>query len=108
MTYLIALLIAPCPQAALAPPTARMTDQQVKKLIEQVDNDRDRFEDQLDGNLKRKVLRGPGGEVDVERFLDDLQQNIDKLESRFTDSYSAGSEVGTVLKQGSSIQRYMV
>jgi hypothetical protein len=104
MTFAIALLLATLPQAA-AP--VRVTDNQIKELIDQVDNDRDQFEDKLDGEVKRAVLRGPAGEVDVSRFLDDLQENIDKLKGRLTDEYSAGSEVATVLRQGSAIQRYM-
>ena len=85
----------------------RLNDKDVKQLIERIDNERDRFEDQLDGKLKRSIIRGPGGEVDVERFLDDLQENVDKLEDRFSSQYAASAEVTTVLRQGSDIQRYM-
>ena len=35
----------------------------------QVDENRDRFEDQLDGKLKRSILRGPRGEVNVGELL---------------------------------------
>ncbi len=84
-----------------------MTDSQVKDLLTRVDDDRDRFEDQLDGKVKHNVLRGPNGEVDVEKFLDDLQENVDKMKGRFENDYSAGSEVATVLRQGSAVQRFM-
>jgi hypothetical protein len=106
MTIAIALLLSllPPPQAA---PAARLTDSQVKELLTRVDDDRDRFEDQLDGSVKRNVLRGPNGEVDVEKFLDDLQENVDKMKGRFENDYSAGSEVATVLRQGSAVQRFM-
>ena len=62
----------------------RPSDKDVKQLLERIDHERDRFEDQLDGKLKRSIVRGPGGEVDVERYLDDLQDNVDKLKDRFT------------------------
>jgi len=106
MTFVIALLLAllPLPQPA-AP--ARINDKEVKDLFDRIDNDRDRFEDQLDSSVKHAVLRGPAGEVDVEKFLDDLQENVDKLKGRFSDSYNAGSEVATVLRQGTAVQRYM-
>jgi hypothetical protein len=109
MTFVIPLLLSllPAPQAPQAPPAARLTDQQVKELLTRIDDERDRFEDKLDGNVKHTVLRGPAGEVDVERFLDDLQENVDKLKGRFEDDYSAGSEVATVLRQGSAVQRHM-
>jgi hypothetical protein len=85
----------------------RPTDKDVKQLIEQVNHDRDRFEDQLDGKLKRSIIRGPGGEVNVERYLDDLQENVNKLKERYTNQYAASAEATTVLRQGSDIQGYM-
>jgi hypothetical protein len=94
---------------ALVPVVApeRLSDNDIKQLFDRIDNDRDRFEDQLDGKLKQAVLRGPGGEIDVERYLDDLQKNVDRLKERFNSGYSASAEVTTVLRQGSDIQRYM-
>ena len=85
----------------------RLTDKDVKKLMEQIHQNRDRFEDQLDGKVKRSILRGPRGEVNVEQFLDDLQDNVNHLKERFTESYAASAEATTVLRQGSDIQRYM-
>ena len=43
------------------------------------------FEDQKGhGKLKRSILRGPHGEVNVGEYLDDLQANVDKMKDRFT------------------------
>jgi hypothetical protein len=102
----LAVLVA----SLMAPPVAsaeRPSDKDMKQLLERVDNERDRFEDQLDGKLKRSILRGPGGEVNVERYLDDLQENVDKLKDRFTPQYAASAEATTVLRQGADIQRFM-
>jgi hypothetical protein len=85
----------------------RPSDRDVEQLLERIDHDRDRFEDQLDGKLKRSVIRGPDREVSVERYLDDLQDNVDKLKERFSAQYAASAEATTVLRQGSDIQRYM-
>ena len=85
----------------------RLTDKDVKALIERIDDERDRFEDQLDGEVKRSILRGPGGEVHVERYLDDLQENIKKLQERFSSEYAASAEVTAVLRQGADISRFM-
>src|SRR5262245_40673019 len=73
----------------------RPTDKDVKQLLERIDQDRDRFEDQLDGRLKDGIVRGPGGEVKVNRYLDDLQENVDKLKERFTKEYAASAEATT-------------
>jgi hypothetical protein len=85
----------------------RMTDNDVKQLLERINHDRDRFEDQLDGKLKDSIVRGPGGEVKVNRYLDDLQENVQKLRDRFKSDYAASAEVTTVLRQATDIQRYM-
>ena len=85
----------------------RLSDKDVKALIERIDHERDRFEDQLDGKLKRTILRGAAGEVNVERYLDDLQENVSKLKERFKPDYAASAEVTTLLRQGSDIHRFM-
>ena len=85
----------------------RLTDKEVKELIEAVDNARDRFEDQLDSKLKDTILRGPNGEVNVARFLDDLQENTGRLKERFTSEYAASAEVAAVLRQSTAIHGFM-
>jgi hypothetical protein len=93
--------------AAVAMAAERPTDKDVKQLLERVNADRDRFEDQLDGTLKRETLRGPQGEVDVDRFLDDLQDNLNRWRDRFSPDYSASTEATTVLRQASAIHHFM-
>ncbi len=100
----LAAAIALSPSAAQAD---RLTDKEVKALLETVDKSRDRFEDQLDGKLKDSIVRGPQGEVKVNRYLDDLQENVKDLRERYTGGYAASAEVATLLKQGSSIHRFM-
>jgi hypothetical protein len=101
---LAALLALAIPAAAGA---ERLTDKDVKTLMERIHQERDRFEDQLDGKLKRSIVRGPGGEVNVARHLDDLQENVNKMKDRYTGRYAASQEVTTVLQQGAGIQRFM-
>jgi len=84
----------------------RLPGKDVKALLERIHNERDRFEDQLDGKIKSSVIRGEG-DVHVGRFLDDLQENVDRLKSRFNEDYAASAEVTTVLRQGTDIQRFM-
>jgi len=59
------------PVGGQAPTGDRLNDKAIKELLDRIDNERDRFEDQLDGKVKRSIIRGPGGEVNVEKFLDD-------------------------------------
>ena len=85
----------------------RLPDKDVKRLIEQVDEGRDKFEGNLDKQLKNSILRGPNSETDVSKFLTDFQDNTKKLKDRFNDSYAASAEVTTVLKQAADIDRFM-
>ena len=85
----------------------RLTDKDVKALIDTVYEGRDRFEDQLDGKVKDAVLRGPSGEVNVSRFLDDFQENVDRLKNRFKPDYAGSSEAAAVLRQASAISAFM-
>ena len=86
----------------------RLSDKAVKTLIEQVDEGRDKFEGNLDGQFKASTLRGPGGgETKVAGALQDYQDNTQKLKDRFTPDYSASAEVTTVLKQSTAIDAFM-
>jgi hypothetical protein len=107
--WTIGLAIAAVGAGMVTPVVAaeRLSDKDVKALLDQIDDERDRFEDQLDGTLKRSVIRGPKGEVNVSSFLDDLQENVDKLKGRFAPKYAASAEVTTLLQQGSAIHRFM-
>lgn len=108
-TVLLVGALALCPLPALAQASQeRLSDKDVKTLIEQVDEARDKFEGNLDSQFKNSTLRGPGGETKVEAALQDYQDNVKKLKDRFTADYSASAEVMTVLKQASSIHGYMM
>ena len=56
--------------------------------------------------MKNKVLRDAAGEVDVKRFLNNFQESIDRLEESLKPGYAGSSEAGTLLKQGSALERY--
>jgi hypothetical protein len=85
----------------------RLSDSELKSLIENVHHARDRFEDALDGEFKHSIVRGPRGEAQVNQYLDDLQENVNRLKDRYNSSYSASAEARTVLQQGSDIARFM-
>lgn len=103
-----ALLMLPSlPVPAAGQGGERMSDREVKQLLDDVNNARDRFEDSLDGNLKSSILRTPTGELSVSRYLQDLQDNVKHIKERFTPEYSASKEVAIVLRQGTEINTYV-
>lgn len=85
----------------------RVSDKDVKTLIDQVDEGRDKFEGNLDGDFKGSTVRGPNGEVKVSGALQDYQDSTQKLKDRFTPDYAASAEAATVLRQSTAIDRYM-
>jgi len=108
-TVLLAGALALCPLPLLAHTSQdRLPDKDVKAIIEQVDDARDKFEGNLASTFKTAQLRGPSGETRVEAFLQDYQDNVKKLKDRFTATYSASAEVATVLKQATSLHEFML
>ena len=101
-----ALSLWSMPALAQARPE-RLSDKDVKALIDQVDEGRDKFEGNLDGQFKGSTVRGPSGETKVAGALQDYQDNTQKLKDRFTPDYSASAEVTTVLKQSTAIDTFM-
>ena len=107
-TVLLATVLSLWSMPALAQPRPeRLSDKDVKALIEQVDTGRDKFEGNLDGQFKGSTVRGPNGEVKVSGALQDYQDNTQKLKDRFTPDYAAGAEVATVLKQSTAIDTFL-
>jgi gas vesicle protein len=102
----VAALFLIAPRAA-AQSGDRLTDKDVKRLIDSVDQARDRFEDQLDGKVKNGIVRSATGEVNVREMLEDFQQELDKLKSRYTEQYAASAEAETVLRRGAALHAFM-
>jgi hypothetical protein len=100
------LALAPLPGVAQTRPE-RLSDKDVKALIDDVDKGRDKFEGNLDGSFKGSTLRGVSGETKVAGALQDYQDNTKKLQERFSPSYAASAEVTTVLKQSTAIDAFM-
>ena len=102
----VALSLWSMPALAQARPE-RLPDKDVKALIDQVDEGRDKFEGNLDGDFKGSTVAGPNGPTKVSVALQDYQDNTKKLKDRFASEYAASAEVATVLKQSNSIDRFM-
>src|SRR4051794_15021862 len=85
----------------------RLTDRDVKSLVDRIDEGRDRFEGALDDKLKGSIYRGPAGEVNVKNSLNDFEENVKRLKDRLKPGYAASAEVATVLRQGGAIDRFL-
>ena len=88
---------------ASAQTAERPSNKDVKRIIENLEKERARFQDALDEQLKNGVFHNANGEIHVMQYLEDFQKNIKTLKERYTNSYSASSEVKTVLVQAGYI-----
>jgi hypothetical protein len=96
-------ILALWPVAAFAQAPVRLSDQQIKKLIDQVWDARDSFEGTLDDSVKESMMKTATTDAKVLAVLQDLQDNAGKLRDRFKPDYAAGAEVETLLKQATLI-----
>jgi len=107
---ILALALAAPLSSAQTPsgqPGERLSDKDVKAILEEVDHARDRFEDQLDDSIKSAKVRTADREVDVERYLNDLQDRLEQFRDRFNNNYAASTEAEAVLSQATAIDAAM-
>ena len=83
----------------------RMTDEQVKKLIEDIDGGYRTWKQDLEKeNLDDAVITSAERTVKVKDFLKDFEKAIDVLKDRFQPSYAASPEVLALLRRGSDVE----
>jgi hypothetical protein len=102
------VLVLPLVLGLAAPAGAqrqRLKDDDVKKLMEEAQNDVERFEDAVDSQFRKATIRSATKEVSIENYLKDLKKSADLMRDRFKESYSAGTEVASFLRQASAIER---
>jgi hypothetical protein len=95
------------PIAAFAQAPVRLSDEAVKKLIDQVYDARDKFEGNLDDSVKRAMMKTATTDASIAAVLQDLQDNANKLKDRFTKDNAASAEAETFLKQATMINAAM-
>jgi hypothetical protein len=86
---------------------ARPSDKAVKPLIENAIKTFEQFERALDPKLRKGTLRGKTTEVNVQNYLSDYEEDLERLKKRFKPDYSASGELGTVLTKGGDIDRFI-
>jgi hypothetical protein len=106
MKLMHAIIVATIVMPSLAGAADRLTDRDLKQLVARIEQGRDRFDDALDDKVKHDVLRGAAGEVDVDKFLDDFQESVDRLEGRLKRDYAASSEAAALLHEATAIDRF--
>jgi len=86
---------------------ARLSDKDVIALVKTLGQQQKAFGRAIDSKFRQSVLRGPGGEIDVDKYLSDLEVSIKRLGERFTGSYSASTEATEVLTRADFMNSYV-
>ncbi len=90
----------------IAAAAERLTDQQMKSLIEQVDKNYERWKDGLEKvNMDDAVIKSAAGTIDVKQFLKGFKDDIGKLKDKFKPENAAVAEVTQVLRKGNDVER---
>ena len=91
--------------ATLAPAAERMTDEQVKKLIEDIDDGYKTWKQDLEkNNLDDAVITSADRTIKVKDFLKDFDKSIETLKDRFKPEYAASPEALNLLRRGSDVE----
>lgn len=85
----------------------RLSEQEVKNLLDRVERGADRYRSSLKAALGESRYDGRSTENDINQFIEDFEAATDRLESRFDDDRSAAGLVEEVLKRGVLIDSFM-
>ena len=84
----------------------RLTDQEMKKLFDTIEEDRSKFEGALDDKQKNTTIKDARGEVNANEFFDDFQDQVERAQERFSSGYSASSEVLSLLQYATRLDTW--
>lgn len=85
----------------------RITDDQVKNLLERIEKGADSFRGSLDDALGKSRFDDTRAEDNINQFVRNFEAATDRLESRFDDNRSASASVQEVLRRAGAIDNFM-
>ena len=91
----------------LALETERVSDRELEDVIKSLDKSTRDFARGLDRDVRTAIVRSPSGEIDMKRFLDDFEDNVERIDDRYRRDYAASAEALAVLRQGNDLKEFM-
>lgn len=101
------VLLALISAQAGASETERVSDRTLKSAFKSLDKNAAHFRSNLDRDLRNAIVRGPSGEVDMKRYLDDFDEAIERMNKRYSKKYAASAEALAVLHQGNELKKFV-
>jgi hypothetical protein len=86
----------------------RMAEDELKSLLERIEQSADRFRGSLDSALDRSRADGTRSEDNINDYIKEFERATDHLKSRFSENRSAASDVEEVLNRAVFIDRFMI
>src|ERR1700755_424550 len=97
------LLLAGLANTALAQHPYRLSEDDMRGLLNRLERDSDQFRQSMDKSLDRSSLDGTRAEDRINDFVQDFAASPSRLRDRFDDNQSAGTTVQEVLDRASRI-----
>jgi outer membrane murein-binding lipoprotein Lpp len=101
------MLLAGFANLAQAQRPYRLSEGDLRGLIDRLERDSDQFRQSLDSSLDRSRLDGSRAEDRINDFIKDFEASTDRLKDRFDDDRSASATVQEVLERGARIDRFV-
>jgi hypothetical protein len=86
----------------------RLTEREMKNLLERIEKGADKFRDSLEDALDDTRLDGTRREDRINDFVKDFEAATDRLKDRFDDDRSAAGAAEQVLSRAASIDNFMM
>ena len=85
----------------------RLSEQQVRNLLQRLESHSDRFRSSVDQALDRSRIDGSKAEDNINQFVKDFEAATDRLKDRFDDDNAATMTALEVLRRAARIDAFM-
>lgn len=85
----------------------RISDKEVEKILNRIENQTNNFRRSLDAALDRSRFNGTNREDDINAFIKNFDEQTKRLNDRFDDNKSVAADVEAVLNSAASIDQFM-
>lgn len=108
ITAIMAIVLLAGLVTAEAQQPYRLSEEQMKNLLERIEKGADSFRDSLKNALSQSRYDDTRAEDNINQFVKDFESATDQLEGRFNDHRAASASVLEVLNRAASIENFML
>ena len=94
-------------QAQVVGQPYRLSDKEVERILNRIENQANNFRRSLDAALDRSRLNGTNREDDINAFIKNFDEQTKRLHDRFDDNKSVAADVEAVLNRAADIDQFM-